>query len=71
MSIFTEPRLSACIVLYKSGMRALQTVQCFQDSTTALELHVVDNAPDGTLEDHLRWQCDRSAGADADIGQRL
>ena len=57
MSIFTEPRLSACIVLYKSGMRALQTVQCFQDSTTALELHVVDNAPDGTLEDHLRWQC--------------
>ena len=57
MSIFTEPRLSACIVLYKSGMRVLQTVQCFQESTTPLELFVVDNAPDGALWDQLFWQC--------------
>lgn len=57
MSIFTEPRLSACIVLYNSGMRVLHTVQCFQESTIALELHVVDNAPGGTLGEHLQWQC--------------
>lgn len=57
MSIFTEPVLSACIVLYHSGMRVLHTVQCFQESEIALELHVVDNAPAGALGEHLQWQC--------------
>lgn len=57
MSIFTEPVLSACIVLYQSGMRVLHTVQCFQESEIALELHVVDNAPSGALGMHLQWQC--------------
>ena len=57
MSIFTEPMLSACIVLYHSGMRVLHAVQCFQESDLELELHVVDNAPGGTLGEHLQWQC--------------
>ncbi len=57
MDYFTEPRLSACIVVYNSGLRMLRTVQCFQDSTIELELHVVDNAPGGTLGEHLAWQC--------------
>ena len=57
MSIFTEPMLSACIVLYHSGMRVLHAVQCFQESDIDLELHVVDNAPGGTLGEHLQWQC--------------
>lgn len=57
MSIFTEPMLSACIVLYNSGMRVLHAVQCFQESDIDLELHVVDNAPAGTLGEHLQWQC--------------
>ena len=57
MSIFTEPMLSATIVLYHSGMRVLHAVQCFQESDIDLELHVVDNAPSGTLGDHLQWQC--------------
>lgn len=57
MSIFTEPMLSACIVLYNTRMRVLHTVQCFQESDIALELHVVDNAPGGTLGEHLQWQC--------------
>lgn len=57
MSIFTEPMLSACIVLYESSMRVLHTVQCFQESDIDLELHVVDNAPAGTLGEHLQWQC--------------
>lgn len=57
MSIFTEPILSACIVMHHSGMRVLHTVQCFQESDIALELHVVDNAPGGTLGMHLQWQC--------------
>ena len=57
MSIFTEPMLSACIVLYHSGMRVLHAVQCFQESDIELELHVVDNAPGGTLGEHLQWQC--------------
>ena len=57
MSIFTEPILSACIVLYNSGIRVLHAVQCFQESDIDLELHVVDNAPGGTLGMHLQWQC--------------
>lgn len=57
MSIFTEPMLSACIVLYNSGMRVLHAVQCFQESDIDLELHVVDNFPGGTLGMHLQWQC--------------
>ncbi len=57
MSIFTEPALSACIVLYHSGIRVLRAVQCFQESDVELELHVVDNAPGGTLGMHLQWQC--------------
>ncbi len=57
MSIFTEPMLSACIVLYHSGMRVLHAVQCFQESDIELELHVVDNAPGSTLGEHLQWQC--------------
>ena len=57
MSIFTEPILSACIVLYESGMQVLHAVQCFQESDIELELHVVDNAPGGTLGMHLQWQC--------------
>lgn len=57
MSIFTEPMLSACIVLYHSGMRVLHAVQCFQESDIELELHVVDNSPGGTLGEHLQWQC--------------
>lgn len=57
MSTFVEPVLSACIVLHHSGMRVLHAVQCFQESDIELELHVVDNAPDGTLGAHLKWQC--------------
>lgn len=57
MSIFTEPVLSACVVVYETGMRVLRAVQCFQESEIALELHVVDNAPSGTLMEHLHWQC--------------
>ena len=57
MSIFTEPMLSACIVLYHSGMHVLHAVQCFQESDIELELHVVDNSPGGTLGEHLQWQC--------------
>lgn len=57
MSTFTEPILSACIVLYHSGMRALHTVQYFQESDIELELHVVDHSPGGTLGMHMQWQC--------------
>lgn len=57
MQYFTEPMLSASIVLYHSGARAARTVQCFQDSDIALELFVVDNAPDGATGHRLIWQC--------------
>lgn len=57
MADFAEPVLSACIVMYHPGMQLLQTVRCFQESDIELELHAVDNAPDGTLSIHMQWQC--------------
>lgn len=56
MSYFTEPRLSACIVHYDTGVDTMRTVQYFQDSTICLELFVVDNAPCRELAEHLQWQ---------------
>ena len=55
--MLTEPTLSACIVLYKSGAKAARTVQCFQDSDAALDLYVVDNAPGDASCQRLVWQC--------------
>ena len=55
--MYTEPSLSACIVLYKSGLKAARTVQCFQDSDIPLDLYVVDNAPGDSTMYRLRWQC--------------
>lgn len=55
--MFTEPTLSACIVLYHSGTQVTRTVQCFQDSDVPLDLYVVDNAPGDAVCQRLIWQC--------------
>lgn len=55
--MYTEPTLSACIVLYNSGPQAAQAVRCFQESDVPLELYVVDNAPGDSNMYRLRWQC--------------
>lgn len=57
MAIFTEPVLSACIVLYHSGPQVLKTTQCFQDSDIPLDLFIVDNAPGDAICQRLQWQC--------------
>lgn len=57
MPIFTEPMLSACIVLYHSGSRVARTVQSFQDSDIPLDLYVVDNSPGDATYQRLLWQC--------------
>ena len=55
--MYTEPTLSACIVLYKSGPKAAQTVRAFQESDVPLELYAVDNSPGDSTMYRLRWQC--------------
>lgn len=55
--MYTEPSLSACIVLYNSGPQAAQTIRCFQESDIPLELFVVNNAPGDDSVHRLRWQC--------------
>ena len=55
--MYTEPTLSACIVLYNSGMRAAQTIRSFQESDVPLELFAVNNAPGDDSIHRLRWQC--------------
>ena len=37
------PRVSACVVLYRSGEQALETLQCLEDSRPRPEIFVVDN----------------------------
>ena len=55
--MFTEPSISACIVLYHSGTQVTRTVQCFQDSDVPLDLYIVDNAPGDAVCQRLIWQC--------------
>lgn len=55
--MFTEPTISACIVLYHSGAQVTRTVQCFQDSDVPLDLYIVDNAPGDAVCQRLMWQC--------------
>lgn len=57
MSYFTNPALSASIVLYKAGLEATRTVKSFDESDVPLQLFVVDNSPGGTLHHRLEWQC--------------
>lgn len=37
------PRVSACVVLYRSGAQALDTLQCLKASAPQPEIYVVDN----------------------------
>lgn len=47
--MLTDPRLSACLVLYHSGLDVLHTVECLKKATEKIELFVVDNSKeDGT-----------------------
>lgn len=46
--MLTDPRVSACIVLYHSPMSVLDTVRCLEEADEAVTLFVVDNSP---LED--------------------
>lgn len=55
--MLTEPSISACIVLYRSGSQVTRTVQCFQDSDVPLDLYIVDNAPGDAVCQRLMWQC--------------
>lgn len=55
--MLTDPQVSACIVLYHSPANVLQTVQCLQDSDLPIDLYVVDNSPEDTMAERIRWLC--------------
>ena len=40
-----DPRISACIVLYHSGEKALDAVRCIQASTVPVDLRIIDHSP--------------------------
>ena len=44
--MLTDPRVSACIVLYHSGAEAVNTVKCIRDATLPIDLFIVDNSPE-------------------------
>lgn len=43
--MLNDPRVSACIVLYKSGSEVLNTVKCIQACETPIILYLADNSP--------------------------
>jgi len=51
------PKVSACIVLYHAPAQVLNTVQCLEDSDLPIELYVVDNSPEDTMAERIRWLC--------------
>ena len=57
MPYLTDPILSACIVLYHSPAEVLKTVQCLQDSDIMMDLFIVDNSPEDSVGNQIRWQC--------------
>lgn len=58
--MLTDPRVSACIVLYHSPATVLDTVRCLQAAEEAVTLYVVDNAPDDLTAEKISRQ---SSGA--------
>lgn len=55
--MLTDPKVSACIVLYHSPDTVLDTVQCLMDSDLPIGLYVVDNSPEDPMAERIRWQC--------------
>lgn len=54
--MLTDPKISACVVLYHHGDQALQTVRCFQDATVPVSLFIVDNSPADTTASRIALQ---------------
>ena len=55
--MLTDPRVSASIVLYHAPETVLETVQCLQNSDMSIELYIVDNSPEDTMMERIRWMC--------------
>ena len=56
MGVLTDPRVSACMVLYHSGEDALRAARCVRESNVPVTLYAVDNAPEDGTADALRRQ---------------
>lgn len=50
-----EPRVSACIVLYRSGDAALKAVESLDRSDVPVDVWIVDNSPDEATAQRIRW----------------
>lgn len=55
--MLTDPRISACIVLYHSGAQVINTVKCIQKATVPVELYIVDNSPDEPTASVIQSMC--------------
>lgn len=55
--MLTDPRISACLVLYHSGSRALRAVRCLMDATLPVSIYVVDNSPRDVIARAIRMDC--------------
>ena len=55
--MLTDPKVSACIVLYHAPDSVLDSVQCLMDSDMPIDLYVVDNSPEDAMAERIRWQC--------------
>ena len=55
--MLTDPKVSACMVLYHSPADALHAVSCLQESDLPIDFYVVDNSPDYPMAERIRWMC--------------
>lgn len=55
--MLTEPKVSACIVLYHAPDTVLDTVQCLQRADMPISLYVVDNSPSDPMAERIQWAC--------------
>ncbi len=59
-ALLTDPKVSACMVLYHSGEEALRAARCVNDSVVPVTFYVVDNSPEDDTADEIKRQYPRT-----------
>ncbi|MBQ9324882.1 MAG: glycosyltransferase family 2 protein [Clostridia bacterium] len=55
--MLSDPRVSACMVLYHSDKSVENTARCIAESTVPVSLYVVDNSPEDVTAQFVQLEC--------------
>ena len=55
--MLSDPRVSACLVLYHQDQSVQRTARCIAESTEPVELYIVDNSPEDITVRFVQLEC--------------